>query len=63
MVPSKAGIVSNLRKGGSLNLHARGGGRVKKSKIFADVINGSLLIKFNQGAPGPGGEIWDTHLH
>ena len=39
-VPSKADIVSNLRKGGCVNLRTRG---VKKCEIFADVINGSPL--------------------
>ena len=38
-VPSKADIVSNLSKGGCVNLQTRGEG-VKKSEIFADVING-----------------------
>ena len=41
--PSKADIVSNLSKGGCVNLGTRGGGGVKKSEIFADVINGSPL--------------------
>ena len=39
-VLSKADIVSNLSKGGCMNLQTRGEG-VKKSEIFADVINGS----------------------
>ena len=41
-VPSKADIVSNLSKGGCVNLRDRGEG-VKKSEIFADIINGSPL--------------------
>ena len=43
-VPSKADIVSNFSKGGCVNLRTRGEGGVKKSEIFADVINGSPLI-------------------
>ena len=39
-VPSKADIVSNLSKGGCMNLRTRGEG-IKKSEIFADVLNGS----------------------
>ena len=39
-VPSKADIVSNLSKGGCVNLRTRGEG-VKKSENFADVIYGS----------------------
>ena len=39
-VPSKADIVSNLSKGGCVNLQTRGEG-VKKSKKIADVLNGS----------------------
>ena len=38
--PSKEDIVSNLSKGGCVNLRTRGEG-VKKSKFVADVINGS----------------------
>ena len=43
-VPSKADIVSKttFSKGGCVNLRTRGEG-VKKSEIFADVINGSPL--------------------
>ena len=41
-VPSKADIVSNLSKGGCVNLRTRGEG-VKKSENFADVIYGSPL--------------------
>ena len=41
-VPSKADIVSNLSKGGCLNLQTGG---VKKSEIFADVLNGSPLMQ------------------
>ena len=41
-VPSKADIVSNPSKGGFMNLRTRGEG-VKKPKIFAAVLNGSLL--------------------
>ena len=37
-LPSKADIVSNLSKGGCVNLRTGG---VKKSEIFADVLNGS----------------------
>ena len=37
-VPSKADIVSNLSKGGCVNLRTRGGGVVQKSENFADVI-------------------------
>ena len=37
-VTSKADIVSNLSKGGCVNLRTGG---VKKSEIFADVLNGS----------------------
>ena len=39
-VPSKADIVSNLSKGGCVNLRTGG---VQKFEIFADVINRSLL--------------------
>ena len=39
-VPSKADIVSNLSKGGCVNLWTRGEG-VNKSENFADVIYGS----------------------
>ena len=38
-VPSKADIVSNFSKGGCVNLQTRG--ELKKSEIFADVLNGS----------------------
>ena len=41
-VPSKADIVSNFSKGGCVNLRTRGEG-VKKSEIFADVMNGCSL--------------------
>ena len=40
-VTSKADIVSNHSKGGCVNLRTRRGEGVKKSEIFADVINGS----------------------
>ena len=40
-VPSKADIVSNLSKGGRVNLRTRGG--VKKSENVADLIYGSPL--------------------
>ena len=47
-VPSKADIVSNLSKGGCVNLRTRGEG-VKKSDIFADFIYGSpLMVKANK---------------
>ena len=42
-VPSKADIVSNLSKGGCVNLRTKGEG-VIKSEILADVIYGSPLI-------------------
>ena len=42
-VPLKADIVSNLSRGGCVNLRTGGGG--KKSKKNADVIYGSLLNK------------------
>ena len=42
-VPSKADIVSNLSKGGCVNLQIRGEEGVKKSENFADVIYGSPL--------------------
>ena len=42
-VPSKADIVSNLSKGGCMNLRTRGEG-VKKSEIFVDIINGIPLF-------------------
>ena len=53
-VPSKADIVSNLRKGGCVNLRTRGEG-VKKSEFFADVLNGSPQLNsggdhFKRGA-------------
>ena len=38
-VPSKADIVSDLSKGGCVNLQTRRGG-VKKTENFEDVING-----------------------
>ena len=38
-VPSKADIVSDLSKGGCVNLQTRRGG-VKKPENFEDVING-----------------------
>ena len=41
-VPSKADIVSNLSKGGCVNLRTRGE-EFKKSEIFAAVINESPL--------------------
>ena len=41
-VPSKADIVSNVSKGGSVNLRTRGE-LVKKIRKFADVIYGSPL--------------------
>ena len=43
-VPSKADIVSNLSKGGCVNLRTRGRRGSKNPKIFADVINGSPLM-------------------
>ena len=43
-LPSKAGIVSNLSKGGCVNLRTRGEG-VKKSEIFAYIIIGNPLTK------------------
>ena len=43
-VPTKADIVSNPYKGGCMNLQTRGEG-VKKSEIFADIINGSPLSR------------------
>ena len=44
VVPSKADIVSNLSKGGCVNLRTGG---VKKCENFADVIYGSPLMRFN----------------
>ena len=44
-VPSKADIVSNLSKGGCVNLQTRREG-VKKSENFADVIYGSPPMYF-----------------
>ena len=41
--PSKADIVSNLSMGGCVHLQTGG---VKKSEIFADVINGSPLTDY-----------------
>ena len=49
-VPSKADIVSNLSKGGRVNLRTRGG--VKKSENVADLIYGSpLSVRVNFTLP------------
>ena len=56
-VPSKADIVSNLSKGGCMNLPTGGEG-VKKSETFSDVIYGSPLmelLQFQEGIVVAGG--------
>ena len=45
-VPSKADVVSNLSKGGCVNLRTRGEG-VKKSEMLADVLTGSPRTQCN----------------
>ena len=61
-VPSKADIVSNLSKGGCMNLRTRGEG-VKKSEIFVDVIYGSPLMLYCMLTPGCWVDIVAAVLH
>ena len=61
-VPSKADIVSNLSKGGCVNLRTRGEG-VKKSETCADVLNGSPQRRMTKKAPPPIGMSHPRTMH